>query len=130
MNVTETVEGRERYPVNVRYKRELRDNLQNLKRVLVSTPRGEHIPLAQLADIRFVKGPPSIKSENARLNGWIYVDIKDIDVGTYVRNAQKILKERLVLPKGVSLVWSGQFEYMERAQKRLQQIRGCRRQMQ
>lgn len=122
MNVTETVEGLERYPVNVRYKRELRDDLQTLKRVLVATPRGEHIPLAQLTDIRYTKGPPSIKSENARLNGWIYVDIEDIDVGTYVKNAQKVLKERLMLPKGVSLVWSGQFEYMERAQKRLQLV--------
>lgn len=122
MNVTETVEGRERYPVNVRYKRELRDNLQNLKRVLVPTPRGEHIPLAQLTDIKFLKGPPGIKSENARLNAWIYIDIKDIDVGTYVQKAQKILKEKLVLPKGVSLVWSGQFEYMERAKKRLQLV--------
>lgn len=122
MNVTETVEGRERYPVNVRYKRELRDNIQNLKRVLVPTPRGEHIPLAQLVDMKFVKGPPGIKSENARLNGWIYIDIKDIDVGTYVLKAQKILKEKLTLPRGVSLTWSGQFEYMERAKKRLQLV--------
>ena len=123
MNVTETVEGLERYPVNIRYKRELRDNIDNLKRVLVASPRGEHIPLAQLVDIRFVKGPPSIKSENARLNGWIYVDLKDIDVGTYVKNAKKILKEKLAtLPPGITLMWSGQYEYMERAKERLKLV--------
>jgi Cu(I)/Ag(I) efflux system membrane protein CusA/SilA len=122
MNVSETVEGRERYPINVRYKRELRDRMKNLKRVLVSTPRGEHIPLAQLADIRIVKGPPGIKSENARLNAWIFIDIKDIDVGTYVKNAKKVISEKIELPKGVSLTWSGQFEYMERAQKRLKVV--------
>ncbi|GMT43011.1 MAG: cation transporter [bacterium] len=122
MNVTETVEGLERYPVNVRYKRELRDNVENLKRVLVTTPRGEHIPLAQLTDIRFLKGPPSIKSENARLNGWIYVDLENIDVGTYVKNAQKILKEKMTLPQGISIIWSGQYEYMERAKERLKLV--------
>ena len=119
MNVTETVEGLERYPVNVRYKRELRDTVANLKRVLVSTPRGEHIPLTQLADIQFIKGPPSIKSENARLNGWIYVDLEGVDVGTYVKRAKEILKEKLTLPQGVTIMWSGQYEYMERAKERL-----------
>ncbi|MFQ5431835.1 MAG: efflux RND transporter permease subunit, partial [Nitrospinota bacterium] len=122
MNVSETVEGRERYPINVRYKRELRSSIERLKRVLVPTPGGQQIPLAQLADIRFIKGPPGIKSENARLNAWIYIDIKDIDVGTYVRNAQKIMAEKIVLPKGVTLTWSGQFEYMQRAQERLRLV--------
>ncbi len=119
MNVTETVEGRERYPVNLRYSRWLRDDLESLKRVLVPTPRGEHIPLAQVAKLKIKKGAAVIKSENARLNSIIYVDIKDIDVGTYVRNAQKILGEKLKLPQGMTIIWSGQFEYMERAKKQL-----------
>ena len=120
MNITYTVEGRERYPVNLRYGRELRDNLPALRRVLVSAPTGAQIPIEQLADIRIRKGPPSIKSENARLNAWVYVDIEGIDVGTYVQNARHAVAEQLSLPPGYSLVWSGQYEYMERAQKRLQ----------
>ena len=119
MNITYTVEGRERYPVNLRYGRELRDNLPALRRVLVPAPTGAQIPLEQLADIRISKGPPGIKSENARLNAWIYVDIKDIDVGTYVDRAQQLVAEHVELPAGYSLVWSGQFEYMQRAEERL-----------
>ncbi len=119
MNITYTVEGRERYPINLRYGRELRDNLPALRRVLVPAPTGAQIPLEQLADIRITKGPPGIKSENARLNAWIYVDIKDIDVGTYVDHAQQLVAEQVDLPAGYSLVWSGQFEYMQRAERRL-----------
>ena len=119
MNITYTVEGRERYPVNLRYPRELRDNLPALRRVLVPAPTGAQIPLEQLADIRIRKGPSGIKSENARLNAWIYVDIKDIDVGTYVDRAQQLVAEQVELPAGYSLVWSGQFEYMQRAEQRL-----------
>jgi Cu(I)/Ag(I) efflux system membrane protein CusA/SilA len=119
MNVTYTVEGRERYPVNVRYGRELRDNLPALRRVLVPTPTGAQIPIEQVADLRIRKGPPGIKSENARLNAWVYVDIKGIDVGTYVDRAQQVVAERVELPSGYSLVWSGQFEYMQRAEARL-----------
>jgi len=119
MNITETVEGRERYPVNLRYSRGLRDSLDSLKRVLVPTPRGEHIPLAQVAKLVIKKGASVIKSENARLDSIVYVDIKDIDVGTFVRNAKKILNEKLDLPAGMSIVWSGQFEYMERAKAQL-----------
>ena len=119
MNITYIVEGRERYPVNLRYGRELRDNLPALRRVLVPAPTGAQIPLEQLADIRIRKGPPGIKSENARLNAWIYVDIKNIDVGTYVDHAQQLVAEQVVLPAGYSLVWSGQFEYMQRAEQRL-----------
>ncbi len=119
MNVTQTVEGLERYPINVRYSRELRDNLPALKRVLVPTPTGAQIPLAQLADIVIHKGPPAIKSENARRTAWIYVDLKNIDVGTYVQRAKKIVYDEVRIPPGYSIVWSGQYEYMERAAKRL-----------
>ncbi|MBI4389066.1 MAG: efflux RND transporter permease subunit, partial [Nitrospinae bacterium] len=119
MNISTTVEGLQRYPINLRYSRELRDNPFMLQRVLVSTPRGEQIPLAQIAKFSIKKGPDEIKSENARLNAWIYIDIKDIDVGTYVANAQQVLEERFKLPPGYSLAWSGQFEYMERAKARL-----------
>ena len=119
MNVTETVEGLERYPVNVRYSRELRDNLEALKRVLIATPTGAQIPITQVADIEVKKGPPSIKSENAKRTAWLYVDLKDIDVGTYVANAKKVVEERVQLPTGYSLVWSGQYEYMERAKEKM-----------
>ncbi len=119
MNVTQTVEGLERYPVNVRYSRELRDNLSALKRVLVPTPTGAQVPLEYLVDVEIKKGPPVIKSENARRTAWLYVDIRDIDVGTYVNHAKKVVEERVKFPEGYSLVWSGQYEYMQRAQKRL-----------
>lgn len=119
MNVTQTVEGLERYPVNLRYGSELRDSPEKLRRILVPTPRGAQIPITQLADIRIVKGPPSIKSENARKNAWIYVDLAGIDVGTYVKKARQIVREKIKLPPGYSMVWSGQYEYMVRAQKRL-----------
>ncbi|HIM57671.1 MAG TPA: efflux RND transporter permease subunit, partial [Candidatus Latescibacteria bacterium] len=122
MNITYTVEGLERYPVNLRYGRELRDNLTSVRRILVPTPTGAQIPLEQLADIRITKGPPGIKSENARLNAWIYVDIKDIDVGTYVQRAQQAVLEQVKLPAGYSLVWSGQYEYMVRAQERMRVV--------
>ncbi|HHE54810.1 MAG TPA: efflux RND transporter permease subunit, partial [Caldithrix abyssi] len=122
MNVTYTVEGLERYPVNVRYSRELRDNLSALKRVLVPTPAGAQIPLEYLADMEITKGPPVIKSENARRTAWLYVDIRDIDVGTYVKNARKAVFDKVDFPEGYSVVWSGQYEYMERAQKRLQVV--------
>ncbi len=119
MNVTQTVEGLERYPVNLRYGSELRDTPEKLRRILVPTPLGAQVPITQLADIRIVKGPPAIKSENARNNAWVYVDIRDIDVGTYVKMAQQVIRDKIKLPPGYSLVWSGQYEYMVRAQKRL-----------
>jgi len=119
MNVTQTVEGLERYPVNMRYGSELRDTPEKLRRILVPTPTGTQVPITQVADIRIVKGPPSIKSENARKNAWIYVDIRGIDVGTYVKMAQQAVREKIKLPPGYSMVWSGQYEYMVRAQKRL-----------
>jgi len=119
MNITQTVEGLERYPVNLRYGSELRDTPEKLRRILIPTPTGAQVPITQLADIRIVKGPPVIKSENARNNAWVYVDIRDIDVGTYVKKAQKVVGEKIKLPPGYSMVWSGQYEYMVRAQKRL-----------
>jgi len=119
MNITQTVEGLERYPVNIRYARELRDDVESLKRVLVPTPRGEQVPLGQLANLEIVKGAPAIKSENARLNAWIYVDLTTSDVGSYVKQAKQAVKENVKFPAGYSIVWSGQYEYMERANKRL-----------
>ncbi|MGA7159551.1 MAG: CusA/CzcA family heavy metal efflux RND transporter [Bacteroidota bacterium] len=119
MSITNTVEGLERYPVNLRYSRELRDNMEALNRVLVPTPSGEQIPIAQLAAISTRKGPMVIRSENSRPNAWIFVDIKGVDVGSYVKNAQKILAERIKLPSGYTITWSGEYEYMARAQQRL-----------
>jgi len=122
MNVTQTVEGLERYPINVRYSRELRDNLPALQRVLIPTPAGPQIPLSYVADFSIVKGPPVVKSENARTTAWLYVDIRDIDIGTYVQNAREVVEAEVELPDGYSMVWSGQFEYMQRAQERLQVV--------
>jgi Cu(I)/Ag(I) efflux system membrane protein CusA/SilA len=119
MNVTSTVEGLERYPVNIRYSREYRDNLEALKRVLVPTETGALVPLYQLADISIHKGPEGIKSENARKTAWIYVDIRGVDVGTYVENARKAVAAEITLPPKYSLIWSGQFEYMQAASKKL-----------
>ncbi|MFH2047056.1 MAG: efflux RND transporter permease subunit [Pseudomonadota bacterium] len=119
MNVTKTVEGLERYPVNLRYQRDYRENIDALKRVLVPLPGGGNIPLAELGDVQIRKGPPMIKSENARPNAWVYIDIENIDVGTYVKKAQEIIAAEVKLPQGYSLKWSGQFEYMERAGQRL-----------
>ncbi|MDT7858238.1 efflux RND transporter permease subunit [Rubrivirga sp. S365] len=120
MNVTTTVEGLERYPVNVRYPRALRDDLPALRQVLVPTPSGAQIPLGELATFAFAKGPPMIKSENARPNAWVFVDIEDsADVGSYVQDAQAAVAAAVDLPPGYSLRWSGQYEYMERANRRL-----------
>lgn len=122
MNVSFTVEGLERYPINIRYSRELRDSISKLKRVIVPTPTGAQIPISQVADIVIRMGAPVIKSENALNTGWLYVDLVGIDVGTYVKRAQAAVKEELTLPEGYSLVWSGQYEYMERAAKRLRVV--------
>ncbi len=118
MNVTQTVEGLERYPVNIRYQRDYRDDLQSLNQVLVPLKDGKHVPISQLAKIEIKKGPPGIKSENARRTAWVYVDLRGIDVGTYVKTAQAAVNEQIALPAGYSIVWSGQFEYMESARKR------------
>ncbi len=120
MNITETVEGLERYPVNLRYPRELRDNLESLSRVLVPTPTGVQIPLTMVAKLELRRGPPSIKSEDARPNAWIYVDISTSDIGGFVAKAKEVLADQVTIPAGYTVTWSGQFEYMERAAKRLQ----------
>jgi len=119
MNVTQTVEGLERYPVNLRYPRAYRNNIDALKRVLIPTPTGVQVPLTQVADIRITGGPPSIKSEAARPNAWIYVDLKTSDIGGYVARAKQAIAAKVKLPPGYAIGWSGQFEYMERASARL-----------
>ncbi|MGB5166268.1 MAG: efflux RND transporter permease subunit [Woeseiaceae bacterium] len=119
MNVTETVEGRERYPVNVRYPQRTRDSVQQLKLLPLVTPTGARIALADVADIRVVDGPPAIKSEDGRLNGWTFVDISGRDLGSYVADAQQLVASEIELPAGYSLSWSGQYEYMQRAKQRL-----------
>jgi Cu(I)/Ag(I) efflux system membrane protein CusA/SilA len=119
MNVTQTVEGRERYPVNLRYPQRVRDSVEQLQMLPIVTPQGARIALADVADVKVVSGPPVIKSENARLNGWSYVDIVDRDLGSYVAEAQQLVAETVDLPPGYSLAWSGQYEYMVRAKERL-----------
>jgi Cu(I)/Ag(I) efflux system membrane protein CusA/SilA len=119
MNVGETVEGLERYPINVRYPQDYRDSVVKLQNLPLVTPNGARIALADVADIRYEDGPPMIKTENARPNGWVFVDIADRDLGSYVEEAKQVVAERLSLPAGYSLAWSGQYEYMERAKQRL-----------
>ncbi|MGF1749056.1 efflux RND transporter permease subunit [Vibrio cionasavignyae] len=119
MNVGETVEGLERYPINVRYPQDYRDSVVKLQNLPLVTPNGARIALADVADIRYEDGPPMIKTENARPNGWVFVDIAERDLGSYVSEAQRVVSEELVLPAGYSLAWSGQYEYMERAKERL-----------
>lgn len=119
MKVGETVEGLERYPINVRYPQAYRDSLEKLKNLPLITPNGARIALADVADIRYEDGPPMIKTENARPNGWVFVDIEGRDLGSYVKQAQQTVAEQLTLPAGYSLTWSGQYEYMERAKERL-----------
>ncbi len=118
-NITQTVEGRERYPVNVRYLRELRDDPESLRRVLVGTSNGANIPLAQLARITMATGPPAIRDENGSLAGIVFVDVAGRDLGGYVAEVQRLIWERVALPAGYSLAWGGQFQYLERAKARL-----------
>jgi len=122
MQVTETIEGLERYPVNIRYPRDLRDNPEQLSRVLIPTPFGAQIPLGQIAAIEMRRGAPAIKSEDARPNAWVYVDLKTSDVGGFVAEAKRVLNERLEIPPGYAISWSGQYEYMERAAARLKVV--------
>ena len=121
-NVTTTIEGRERFPVNVRYFRELRDEPQNLERVLVPTPTGALVPLTQLARIYFSTGPTLIRSEGAELVGYVYVDVAGRDLGGYVNEAKQVVEENVQLPSGYRLVWSGQYEYLLRAKERLKYV--------
>ena len=121
MKVTESVEGLERYPVNLRYPRNSRDSAAKLAELPIQTPIGAQIALGDVADVKVVKGPGMIKSENARLNGWIYIDIDTSvrDLGSYVEDAKQVVRDKVTLPPGYSLNWSGQYEYMERAKERL-----------
>ncbi len=118
-NVTTTIEGRARYPVNVRYPREVRDNMERLSQVLVPTANGAQVPISQIADIRKVNGPSMIRDENGMLAGYVFVDLDTSDVGGYVERAKQVVAEKLDLPAGYSLVWSGQYENMLRVRERL-----------
>ncbi|MFB3076304.1 MAG: efflux RND transporter permease subunit, partial [Candidatus Methylomirabilales bacterium] len=118
-NIAYTIEGRERYPINVRYPRELRQDLDALKRVLVTTPAGEHLPLAQLAELSMTTGPPSIRDENGALAGIVFVDVAGRDLGSYVQEVQALIQEHVQLPPGYSLGWGGQYQYLERAKAKL-----------
>ncbi len=118
-NVTQTVEGLERYPVNVRYPRGVRDSIAKLRQLPIVTPSKAQIPLHEVAEVKIVDGPGMIKSENARRIGWVYVDIKGRDLGGYVLDAQKQVAEKIDLPAGYSVGWSGQYEYMLRAKEKL-----------
>ncbi len=118
-NVTTTIEGRARYPVNVRYPRELRDNMERLSQVLVPTANGAQVPISQIADIRKVNGPSMIRDENGMLAGYVFVDLDTSDVGGYVEKAKAVVRQKLSLPAGYSLTWSGQYENMLRVRERL-----------
>jgi len=122
LSAGESVEGLERYPINLRYPRDLRSSLNELQQLAVITPTGQQIPLSAVADIKVEGGPGVIRTENARLNGWIYIDVNDKDIGGYVKMAKKIINEQVDLPPGYSLGWSGQYEYMQRAMARLQYV--------
>jgi Cu(I)/Ag(I) efflux system membrane protein CusA/SilA len=119
VNVTQTVEGLERYPVNIRYPQAYRDSVEQLALLPIVTTLGQRIALADVARVYIEDGPPGIKSENARVNGWSFIDIKDVDIGTYVKRAQQAVNEQINLPPGYSLTWSGQYEYMLRAKEKL-----------
>jgi len=121
-NIATTIEGRERYPINVRYLRELRDDPQKLQRVIVDTPTGAQVPLAQLATLRFVSGPPMIRDENGMLAGYVFLDMTGRDIGSYVEDLKRAVRENVELPPGYQLMWSGQYEFMERVKERLKLV--------
>lgn len=122
MNVSQTVEGLERYPINLRYPQDYRDSPEQLALLPIITPAGQRIALADVANVYIEDGPPAIKSENARLNGWTFVDIDGMDVGSYVEQAMGIVAQQLILPAGYSVTWSGQYEYMLRAKEKLSYV--------
>ena len=121
-NVAENVEGRERYPVNVRYDRDFRDNIEELQRVLIATPSGSQIPIGEVANISFSRGPSMIRDEDAELTGYVYTDLNTHDYGGFVRKADRLLRERLKLPAGYTYKWSGEYEFELRAKQRLKLI--------
>jgi Cu(I)/Ag(I) efflux system membrane protein CusA/SilA len=118
-SIATTIEGRERYPINVRYPRELRDNADKLQRVLVATPTGTQVPLAQLATLRVLSGPAMIRDENGLLSGYVYVDMAGRDIGGYVEDLKRAVRDQVTLPPGYTITWSGQYEFMQRVQERL-----------
>ena len=120
MKISESIQGRDRYNIMLRYDRPFREHPEDLADILVPAPLGQHIPLGELAEIEFVEGPPMIKSENARLTGWVFVDIADRDIGSYIKDAQKIVMDKVKLPTGYAIEWSGQFEQMLEAETRMQ----------
>lgn len=120
--VTNTIEGRERYTVNVRYFRDYRSNIDALKRVLIATPDGKQIPMGQVAHIEMIQGPSMIRNENGLLSSFVYVDVADRDIGSYVKEAKKLVEDKYELPPGVTLSWSGQYENMQRVKEKLKVI--------
>jgi copper/silver efflux system protein len=121
-SITTTVEGRERYPVSVRYARELRDDPEKLKRILIPTTNGAQVPLAQLAELRLASGPAMIRDEDAQLAGYVYVDMAGRDIGSYVEEAKRKVAEQVTLPTGYTLSWSGQYEFIQRAKEKLMYV--------
>ena len=121
-NISQTVEGRERYPINVRYARDFRQDIEALRRVLVATPQGAQVPLGQLAELEFVMGPPFVRSESGQLVGFVFVDVGDRPIVDYVQDARQAVAEQVSLPAGTRLEWAGQFQYFERAKERLKLV--------
>ncbi len=119
VSIGETVEGLERYPISVRFPEDWRNSLEAIERLPIVTPSGDEVPIGALAEVRIEEGPAMIRSENARLNGWVTVDVRDRDLGGFVADAQQVVREHVDLPEGYSIAWSGQYEHMERAQERL-----------
>jgi Cu(I)/Ag(I) efflux system membrane protein CusA/SilA len=117
--VSRTIEGRERYPIQVRYGRDFRDNPETLKEMLIKTPSGAHVSVSTIADIKIVQGPSMIRDENGRLSGYVYVDVVGRDIGSFVKDAKKIVAEKVHVSEGYSILWSGQYENMIRVKKRL-----------
>jgi len=122
MNIAENVEGRERYPINVRYERDFRDNLDELRRVLIATPSGAQIPIEQVASISFSRGPAMIRDEDGQLTGYVYIDLNTTDYGGFVQQASNLFEQKLRLPAGYTYQWSGEYEFELRARQRLKII--------
>ena len=118
-NITQTIEGRERFPVSIRYPREFRDDVEKIKKIYIPTASGAHVPVAQLADIQLASGPSMIRDENGRLAGYVYIDVAGRDIGSFVNEAKGLLKQKLTLPAGYSIVFSGQYEFMERVKQKM-----------
>lgn len=121
-NIGETVEGLQRFPINVRYPREIRDSLEQLRSLPIVTERGARLVLSDVADIRITDGPPMLRSENARLSGWVYVDIRGRDLRSAVQDMQRVVTKEVKLPPGYAVSWSGQFEFLERATAKLKVV--------